>query len=479
MKLKKAYLSLLFFLLILFIDGCCKNCLNQMDKNVNYPKQTRSGVKYVEDKEDLSRVAWWSKLHDPQLNRLIMDALACNNQIKSANATIRQAQAQLKSAQYAWIPTLDGSANGFSGTSWHTHVNPTGPLANSALFSNISNLRFHGYYSGFVPRYSVNILNNIYTVKAAKASLVIEQAQAQATKLGIISQMSGSYFMLLSQKEQLTLENALVKDLRELLKLEQVRYKSGISDIETVTSVEQDLAQEETKVPQIEKVIVQTENTIHLLLNQNPGPIATGTTLLALNVNHLIPQNLPSSVLKNRPDVIIAFNNVKSAYAKVGVSYAAFFPTISLTGLLGHTSVDLTNLLKLSTNLWVDQATATTKLFNASAYQDIKAAKSGVAALYYEYIQTLRSVFADVDNNLTNEQKNRMAYLQTYKAYLAAKRSYSIALTQYKAGAKDYRNVVNAKINLDRNRLNLIQEKAQLLDRIVQLYNAVAGGYDV
>ncbi len=479
MKLKKSYLSLLLFLLILFVGGCCKDCLNQMDKKVNYPTQTRSGVKYIEDKEDLSRVAWWKKLHDPTLNQLIMDALACNNQVKSANATIKQAQAQLKSAQYAWIPTLDGTVNGFSGTTWHTHVNPAGPLANSALFSNISNLRFHGYYSGFVPRYSVNILNNIYTVKAAKASLVIEQAQAQATKLGIISQMSGSYFMLLSQKEQLKLENTLVKDLKELWKLEQVRYKSGMSDVETVTSVEQDIAQEETKVPQIEKVVMQTENTIHLLLNQNPGSIVTDNTLLARNINHLIPQNLPSSVLKNRPDVIIALNNVKSAYAKVGVSYSAFFPTISLTGLFGHSSVDLTNLLKLSTNLWVDQATATTKLLNASAYQDIKAAKAGFSALYFEYIQTLRSVFADVDNNLTNERKNRVSYLQAYKAYVAAKRSYSIALTQYRAGAKDYRNVVNAKINLDRNKLSLVQEKAQLLDSIVQVYNAVAGGYDV
>ncbi|CEG57227.1 TolC family protein [Legionella fallonii] len=478
MKLKKNYLLLLFFLLILLVGGCCKNCLTP-DRKVNYPTQTRNGVKYRDNKEDLSRVAWWKKLHDPQLNQLIMEALSCNNQIKSANATIKQAQAQLKSAQYAWIPTLDGSANGFSGTTWHTHINPTGPLATSSLFSNISNLRFHGYYSGFVPRYSVNILNNIATIKAAKASLAIEQAQAQATKLGIISQMSGSYFMLLSQREQLKLEKTLVKDLQELRKLEQVRYKSGISDIETVTSIEQDIAQEETKVPQIEKVVVQTENTIRLLLNQNPGPIVTRNSLLALNINHLIPKNLPSSILKNRPDVIIALNNVKSAYAKVGVSYSAFFPTISLTGLFGHSSVDLANLLKLSTNLWVDQATATTKLFNASAYQDIKAAKAGFSALYYEYIQTLRSVFADVDNNLTNEQKDRVAYLQTYKAYLAAKKTYSIVLTQYEAGAKDYRNVVNAKINLDRNRLSLVQEKAQLLDSIVQVYNAVAGGYDV
>ncbi|VEB34821.1 TolC family protein [Legionella cherrii] len=468
---------ILFNLSAILLAGCCKNCL--IPEKVNYPKNSRSGIKYIDNKSDLSRVAWWKKLHDPELNQLIMQALTCNDTIKRSYATIEQAQAQLKAAQYAWIPTLDANATGFSGGTWNSHVTPRGQLANNPFFSNLSHMRFRGYYTGFTPKYTVNILNNIYNIKSAKASLAMEQAQAQSTKLGIISQMSGAYFMLLSQREQLAVEKELLRDLSKLHQLEQIRFKKGASNIEVPINIDQQLAQEQSKIPQIESVIAQNENTIRLLLNQNPGPITTHRSVLSLNLNHLIPKSLPSSVLKNRPDIMIALNNLKIAQAQIGMAYSAFFPTIALTSLIGGASIDLRNILKVSTNIWVAQAAASTKIFNASSYEDIKSTKAGFKATYHEYLTTLHSAFADVDDALTNEQKNHLSYVQIQKGYWAAKKAYAVALAQYKAGAKDYRNVINAKINLDRSKLSLIQEKAQLLDSIVQVYDEVAGGYDV
>lgn len=474
MKLK----IILLHLFAILLGACCKNCV--ITEKVNYPKNSRGGIKYTDNKaEDLSRVAWWKKLQVPELNQLIMQALTSNDTIKSSYATIEQAQAQLKAAQFAWIPTLDATATGFAGRTWNSHITPRGQLANNPFFSHLSNIKFRGYYSGFTPKYTVNILNNIYNVKSAKASLAMEQAQAQSTKLGIISQMSGAYFMLLSQREQLAVEKELLDDLRKQHHLEQIRFKKGASNIEVPINIDQQLAQEEARIPQIESVIAQSENTIRLLLNQNPGPITTHRSLLALNLNQMIPKSLPSSVLKNRPDLMIALNNLKIAQAQVGVAYSAFFPTIALTSLIGGTSVDLTNILKLSTNIWVAEAAASTKIFNASTYENIKSAKAGFKATYYEYLNTLHTAFADVDDALTNEQKSNLSYLQTQKGYMAARRAYAVALAQYKSGAKDYRNVLNAKINLDRSKLTLIQEKAQLLDSIVQVYNEVAGGYDV
>ncbi|QEY50426.1 TolC family protein [Legionella longbeachae] len=472
MKLK----IILLYLFTMLLGSCCKNCI--VPEKVNYPKSTRSGIKYVNDETVLSQVAWWKKLKDPELDQLIYQALTSNYQIQSSYATIEQAQAQLKAAQYAWIPTLDGSTGGFAGRTWNSHITPQGRLAKTPLFSDLSNLRFKEYNAGFVPGYTVNILTNINDIKAAQASLDLQKAQTQATKLGIISQMSGAYFMLLSQREQLAVEKTLCHDLKKLHQLEQVRFQKGASDLETLTNIDQQLAQEETKIPQIENVVAQSENTIHFLLNGNPGPISTSRTLLSLNLENIIPKHLPSSVLKNRPDIMIALNHVKIAYSQIGVAYSVFFPTISLTGLLGGTSVDLSHLLKLSTHIWIAQAAASMKIFNASSYQNVKSAKANFKATYYDYLETLHAAFADVDNALMTEQKSRLSYLQAHKGYLAAKKGYAIALAQYKAGAKDYRSVVNAKINLDRSMLNLIQEKAQLLDGMVQVYNAVAGGYD-
>lgn len=469
---------ILLHLIVTLLAGCCKTCVINQGRSVHYPDSTRNGIKYVPNHTDLRRMAWWKKLNDPQLNELIAHALSCNDEIKSAYATLEQAQAQLKAAQYAWIPTLDANVNAFNGGTWNSHITPQGPLANTPFFANMPTPKFRGYDAGFVPGYTFNILNNMSNIKSAKASLAIQQAQTQSVKLGIISQMSGTYFMLLSQREQLSVEKNLTNDLKKLRQLEYVRFQKGATDIESIMSIDQQIAQEEAKIPQIENIIAQSENTIDLLLNQNPGPIRTHRNLMSFNATHLIPKHLPSSVLKNRPDIMMALNSVKMAEAQLGVSYSAFFPTISLTNLVGKASLDLTHLLKISTNIWIIEALGSTKIFNVSAHQNIKAAKAGLKATYYSYLYTLRSAFADVDNSLTTEQKNKMSYLQTQKSFLAARGTYSIAVTQYKAGAKDYRHVINAKINLDRSQLNLIQEKAQLLDSIVQVYNAVAGGYE-
>lgn len=472
MKLK----LLLLHCCALLLGSCCKECT--ISEHVPYPKTTRAGIPYTDSSADFRATAWWTNLHDPLLNNLIAEALATNNSVKSAYAAIDQAKAQLKAAQYAWIPTLDASFNGFGGRTWNTDITPLSPALRTPFISNLSNLRFKGYYTGFVPSYTFNIVNNIYNTRSAKASLAMQKAQMQSVKLSVISQVSGTYFMLLSQREQLATEKALVQDLKKLLALEKIRFKKGASNIETVTSLDQQAAQEMAKIPPIENVIAQSENTIRLLLNKQPGVIRSANTFYKLQPHRLIPKSLPSSVLKNRPDIKLALDDLRVAAAQVGVAYSAFFPTIALNSLVGGASVDLSHLLTLSSNVWVAQAAASTKLFNAASYQAVKGAKAAYKSRYFDYLNTLYTAFADVDNALTNEQKNRLALLQNEKAYEAARQSYSLALTQYKAGATDYRKVLNAKINLEQNRLQVIQAKAQLLDALVQVYSAVAGGYD-
>lgn len=156
-----------------------------------------------------------------------------------------------------------------------------------------------------------------------------------------------------------------------------------------------------------------------------------------------------------------------------------FFPSISLTGVVGRASLQLTNLLNLSTNLWLVEGVAVLKLLDVSSYQNIKAAKAAFKALYYTYLETLHTAFTDVDNNLLIAEENKASFLHTETGYTAALKAYSIACVQYKAGKTDYRNVLNAKVNLDKSLLDVIQKKAQLLDSIVQVYQAVAGGYEV
>ena len=328
-----------------------------------------------------------------------------------------------------------------------------------------------------MPSYSLNILETINNTKLALASLTIQKASYSSTRLTIISQVSGTYFMLLGQKDQLREQQALINDVASLRKLEYVRFKKGASDIATVTRLEQQLVTNKANVASLENSIAQLENTLQVLRNHNPGAVIVYKRISDLTIDGLIPARIPSAVLKNRPDVIIAKEQLNQAEAHLGLAYSNFFPTVSLTGLLGRASVELSHLLTLNTGIWVVQAAASLPILNASAYAQIHASKAGYSAIYFNYVQTMRSVFADVDNKLTNYKKMNEFYRNQWQAFRASNKLYKLALVQYKSGANDYRTLLSAKIDLSNAKMNLNLAKMQQLDSIVQVYQALAGGY--
>lgn len=183
---------------------------------------------------DLSQVLWWKKMHDPVLNDLIASALSNNNQLLAAKANVFQAQAQLKAAYSAWLPTVNASANGFLIKGWDTNIKPQGALASIPIFTSLSNLRLSGGYTGFLPDYSLNLLQNINNDRFAKASLAMQQASYLSLRLSIISQTAGAYFSLLGQRQQLQAQENLIRDLQKLRHLEEVRHKDGASDYSTI-----------------------------------------------------------------------------------------------------------------------------------------------------------------------------------------------------------------------------------------------------
>jgi len=191
----------------------------------------------------------------------------------------------------------------------------------------------------------------------------------------------------------------------------------------------------------------------------------------------LIPARLPAQILENRPDLMIAKENLVMSDAHLGLAYARFFPQISLTGLLGGSSVELVHLLKLTTGLGIAQLAAMMPIFNGVLYQQIQSAKAGVKAEYYNYIHQLRAALVDVDSSLNKYKKTTEAYRYQLQAYNAAQRGYRILSTRYKVGFQDRRVARNAQFTVDHAKITLIQAKMEQLNALVAAYQALAGGY--
>lgn len=404
---------------------------------------------------NLPMLSWWKSFNDPQLNQLIESALRNNNNIQAAIGNIVAAQGQLRSVQFAWIPTA---------------------TANAAYSSK--SFIGEGYNFAGTPSYSLNIFQQIRSQQYAEANYQAVRAAKDTVRLSVISQTATGYFTLLGQDYQLQLQKQLVSDLKALLDFAKIEYKAGYFSLYTVQSYQQQYDTALVQVPIIENNIVASQNALRVLLNQNPGDIKRGLKFNELNSYGVIPANIPSTVLRNRPDVRQSEQQLIAANANIGVATSTFFPSISLTGTTGGTAASsLSGLFQPGSDYWVQAAGVAMPILNFGVYGQIEAAKGQYYAAYYNYLNTVRSAFAAVDNDLSAHQQLTTSLKTQIEGYDSSKLAYRLAESSFTQGLYSKPQLLQNAVTMDQLAIAVQQSKLQQLGTIVQLYQDLGGGY--
>ena len=466
---------------VLLVSGIVSGCgllgPDYKKPDIDTPSNWNSGHSNVNESSPLmSDIAWWEQFKNPELNEMIHQALLNNNNIQIAIGNIAQAQASLKKAQMAWVPTINFGGSAYVGQSLNQNFTPTGSLSG---FPVANTQDFNGAYAGFTPSYSFNIFQNIKNEDVAKLNLRMQQAYKNSVRLAVIGQVAGGYFMLLGLHKQLELEKQMVADLEENRKYTKVQIANGSQSQMNLDEIDQAVYSISVNLSSIKDNIAQTQNALQVLMNKNPDTIITNTDFDDIKTDGVVPVNLPSEVLKNRPDIIYSEYQVQVSNAQIGVAMSTFFPSINLTSPIGLSTFQLSNLLSGSNDFWATQVSAAMPILNLGIYQDIKKSKANYYSAYYNYIQTVRSAFADVDNNLSRHASTDEAYSIQQKSMHSANELYHLGLVEYKNGSKSYASTISYKINIDNTKLNLNKVKMNQLTSIVNLYQSLGGGYNI
>lgn len=443
------------FALGTILVGCAVYGPSYSKPNTNDPANWQSrDLLAVTESENLPALAWWKSFNDPQLNALIESALRNNNNIQAAIGNIIAAQGQLRQVQFNWIPT-----------------------DSNAISYNSVALAGEGYSFSTTPAYTLNVFQQIRSQDYAKANYEAMRAAKDAVRLGIISQTVSGYFTLLGQDYQLQLQKQLAEDLKELLVLSKAEYAAGYISLYTLQQYVQNYEQANAQIPIIENNIVASQNALRLLLNENPGSIKRGLKFTQLNSYGVIPANLPSQVLRNRPDIRQAEQQLIAANANIGVATSMFFPSITLTGTAGIATDALNDLFSNYTTYWIKTASITMPFLNLSIYGQITQAKGQYYNAYYNYIQTVRSAFESVDNDLSAHQQLTVSLNTQTRYYDSAKLAYRLAESNFSEGLYSKPNLLQNAVTMDNAALAVQQSKLQQLGTIIQLYQDLGGGY--
>jgi multidrug efflux system outer membrane protein len=416
----------------------------------------------------LADLPWWGIFKDPTLQDLIRVALTNNYDLAIAVARVDQAQALLEQNRAALFPQV-----GYEGA---LSRGRNAILGNPFFSRGITASTIVG--TGTVS-WDIDLWGRIRRLtESARAQYFASQEARRDVMLSVVSQVAQAYFQLLALDAQLKIAELSTNSFGESYTIFSQRLEGGVvSKLET-SAAEASLDAAAATVPDFYRQIVLQENLVNVLTGRNPGPVPRNHTLLEEQMPPQVPAGLPSNLLERRPDVREAEQTLRSANAQVGVAVANFFPNLSLTGLLGQVSPELSSFTAGASTAWSALAEVSGPIFQGGrlvgAYRQAKAARAEARA---RYESTLLTAFQEVANNLTSIQRLAETRVQQEKAVRAYQVAVQVAIQRYLAGRASYYEVLQEQQLLFPSENTLVQTELNQLLAVVQLYQALGGGF--
>jgi multidrug efflux system outer membrane protein len=408
---------------------------------------------------------WWGQFNEPQLDRLIEIALAENLDVKIAAARIEEARALVTVARSALFPQIDASGSAGRGRSATSRL--PGVSATNDFFSATLNTSFELDLWGRLRRQT----------ETARAVLLSTAYAEQVVRLSLVSQVAQAYFDLRSLDRQLEIARRTLASREESLELVTKRFRGGVVSELDVQQAESEAAVAAASVPNLEQLIVQQENALSILLGHNPEDISRGRSVFEVAVPD-VPVGLPSTLLVRRPDILAAEQSLVAANARIGAARAEYFPRISLTGLLGFESRELSDWFSRGSRIWQVAGGATAPIFTAGRIgANVDVATAQQQQSLYDYLLTIQTSFREVEDALIAIRKIREQQMAQDRQIRAFDRTLRLANLRYENGYSSYLEVLDAQRNLFNAELQQVQLQGARLGAIVDLYTALGGGW--
>ncbi|WP_315129307.1 efflux transporter outer membrane subunit [Comamonas antarctica] len=412
---------------------------------------------------DAAKIAadWWTQLGDPELDRLVALALAQNNDLQTALARVREAQAQLDAAGAAGTPQLNATLGAQSGRS----LGAFGPTHTRSV------------QPGLQASWELDVWGRLAQLnQAADARLQASQADRDAVALNVAATTVQAYVGLRALEAQLAISESTVTARQQALDLALDQVRVGYISQLQQTQARAELASVQQQVEQLRAQIDRQRNTLHLLLGQAGGALpAPGMRLQALQLPP-VPASLPSQLLERRPDIARAAALLAASDHQLQAQRAAFLPQVNLSASVGSLLVNALSYNPLT--VWNLGGSLLAPLFDAGRLQaqaDAASAQRDQAALAYR--GAVLSAFADTENALTGTARLAEQTRFTVERRDVLQQSLVYAHDRYQAGYASYLEELDAQRNLFSAELEVVRLHQAELDNRVQLYKALGGGW--
>ena len=456
------------FAITLVLCGCAVGS-NYQRPTVDLPASYQPAAANTTVASATSR--WWSIFNDPSLDRLMDEALNHNLDLVVAAARISEAEAQLGLTISDQLPTAyaSGSRERNRNSSASGRSAPGQPLLTTTnrLALNVSfEIDFWGKYRR--------------ASEAARADLLAIKANGDALRLTMTTQAVQGYFNLLALDAQIDVGQQGIKRGQESLSMQKIRLDAGVISEYDYQQRSAELDAGLAQLPPLESQRSKQERALSVLLGRSPRVLMEGkldrSTPSTPRSPLIASSGLPSALLLNRPDLIETEQKLIAANARIGVARAAYFPSISLTGLFGSESSALGDLFSGPSRVWNFAGSLTQPLWGAGRLGgQVNAAEARNDAAVAQYKIAIANAFREVQDAIAAQRAARDVVDIEQRRVESLTKTWNLARLRYENGAASQLDVIDAERGLLQAEQSRIEAERLYRFAVADLFKALGG----
>jgi multidrug efflux system outer membrane protein len=460
--------------LVALVTGCTVGPDYQPPAAVALPMDWR--WKKAEPQDDLAKGKWWELFHDPDLNRLEDQAVAQNQNLQAAVARVDQARARARLSGAAFFPTLT-AAPSYTRTQTEADVPQFSKIPIPGILQ-----RYEPYNTFSVPldlSYEIDIWGRVRrSFESAQAQAQASVADYQNVLLTLNSDVAVEYLTLREYDSETKILEDTVKARTESLRINKVRVEAGRATNVDVAQAATDLTNAQAQLDAVQQSRAETADALAVLCGTYPVDLILPPHPLDLPPP-MIPVGLPSSLLERRPDVAEAERTMASKNALIGVAYAAFFPSVSLTGQGGVLSARATDLFHWQNTIWSVGPSISLPVFDGGQnLSNLQIARSQYEEAVATYRNTVLNAVKDVEDALADLRFLARETTALRQSVLFARQATNLEQQRFRVGETNYTDVIVADETRLSTERNDAQVRGQQLYATVRLVKALGGGWN-
>ena len=452
--------------LILFSTVCFSSCgiygkykhSDELNKQMDAITPELFGDSVPQGDFSVAAISWREIFQDPVLQALIDSVLARNTNLNSARIVVEQAQASLKAAKLGYLPSFALAPSG--GWNWN----------------NSTDAWTHTYSANLQMSWDLDIFGaNLNAVRKSKAVLKQAEYRQMATKANLIASTAQLYMtlQLLDRELEILMHTDSLWD--KSLETQRALYENGKSYSTAVNQMENSYLSVKAQVIDVNREIRSTENSLCKMLAITPQHIER-TPWDAFQLPERVETGVPAMMLERRPDIMLADQQLAEAFYNTNAARAAFFPKISLQGILGWGNNNglIANPGALLFNAL---ASLTQPIFSqGKLIAQLKVSKLSQENMQRQYVQTVIDAGTQVNEALADCQVAKDKDVLYKRQLEVLEDAYEGTNELMNAGKASYLEVLTAQERLLSAQLNEATNLYNGSCALISLYIALGGG---